>query len=88
MKVSEKVPTQKRCHLIMEEIPRIPKLELVFFWYRMYDDVADFIRSCELCQKQGDIKVCTKIELHIGVRTPDGIWFFKSVLCSGHCLHR
>ena len=30
----------------------------------MYDDVADFIRSCELCQKQGDIKISTKTELH------------------------
>ena len=64
IKVSEKVLTQKRCHLNMEEIRRIPKIGARFFWYRMYDVAADFIRSCELCQKQGDVKISTKTELH------------------------
>ena len=40
------------------------KIGARFLWYRMYDDVADFIRSCGLCQKQGDIKISTKTELH------------------------
>ena len=48
------------------------KIGARFFWYPMYDDVADFIRSCELCQKQGDIKISTKTELH-GVPIPSDV---------------
>ena len=40
------------------------KIKNRFFWNRIYDDVADFIKYCELCQKQADLKVNTKTELH------------------------
>ena len=34
------------------------------FWYSIYKDVADFIKSCERCQKQGDLTLKVKNELH------------------------
>ena len=35
-----------------------------FFWYSVYNDVADFVKSCDLCQKQGDLTSKIKNELH------------------------
>ena len=34
-----------------------------FLWYSMYNDVADFVKSCNLCQKQGDLTPTIKNEL-------------------------
>ena len=28
-----------------------------FFWYSIYGDVESYIKSCENCQKQGDLKL-------------------------------
>ena len=35
-----------------------------FFWYSIYKDVADFVKKCMTCQKQGSLTLKTKTELH------------------------
>ena len=35
-----------------------------FFWYSIYEDVESYIKLCENCQKQGDLKLKTNIKLH------------------------
>ena len=27
-----------------------------FFWYNISNDISDFVKKCEQCQKQGDLK--------------------------------
>ena len=34
-----------------------------FFWYSIYNDVENYIKACEICQKQGDLKLKTNSEL-------------------------
>ena len=35
-----------------------------FFWYTIFTDVENFIKSCKICQKQGDLKLKVNDELH------------------------
>ena len=35
-----------------------------FFWYSIYKVVASYIKSCENCQKQGDLKLKTNSKLY------------------------
>lgn len=35
-----------------------------FFWYSIYKDVVDYCKACGICQKQGDLKLKSKSELH------------------------
>ena len=32
-----------------------------FFWYSIYKDVVDFCRACDICQKQSDLKLKSKM---------------------------
>ena len=41
------------------------KISERFFWYSIYNDVKEYIRKCEQCQKQGDLKLKSNEELHI-----------------------
>ena len=40
------------------------KVSEPFFWYSIYGDVESYIKSCENCQKQGDLKLKINIKLH------------------------
>ena len=39
------------------------KISERFFWYSIYNDVESYIKACEICQKQGDLKLKTNSEL-------------------------
>ena len=39
------------------------KIRERFFWYGMYESVRDYIKGCIGCQKQGDLKPNSKLEL-------------------------
>ena len=32
------------------------KIAQRFFWYNISNDISDFVKKCEQCQKQGDLK--------------------------------
>ena len=40
------------------------KISECSFWYSIYKVVASYIKSCENCQKQGDLKLKTNSKLH------------------------
>lgn len=40
------------------------KISARFFWYSIYNDVAEFVKTCVPCQKQGSLTLNTKTELH------------------------
>ena len=40
------------------------KVSAPFFWYSIYNDVANFVKSCEVRQKQGNLPLKSKNELH------------------------
>ena len=40
------------------------KISEHFVWYSIYKDVKSYIRSCENCEKQGDLKLKTNSKLH------------------------
>ena len=39
------------------------KISERFFWFSIYNDVEYYIKACEICQKQGDLKLKTNSEL-------------------------
>ena len=39
------------------------KISERFFWYSIYNDVENYIKACEICQKQGDLKLKSNSEL-------------------------
>ena len=41
--------------LIEAKIQRMKNLQR-FFWYNISNDISDFVKKCEQCQKQGDLK--------------------------------
>ena len=40
------------------------KISERFFWYTIFTDVENFIKSCKICQKQVDLKLKVNDELH------------------------
>ena len=38
------------------KISTYEKIAQRFYWYNISDDISDFVKKCEQCQKQGDLK--------------------------------
>ena len=44
--------------------PIYEKVAARFFWYGIYNDVADYIQKCDRCQKQNSLPPNVKNEMH------------------------
>ena len=47
-------------------IPTYKKFAARFFWYEIYNDVADYIQKCDRCQRQSSFPPNLKTEMHSG----------------------
>ena len=45
--------------------PTYEKLAARFFWYGIYNDVTDYIKKCDRCQRQNSFPPKVKSEMHI-----------------------
>ena len=66
--------------------PTYGKIAERFFWYRIYNDVANYIQKCDRCQRQSSLSPNVKNEMHSVPVSPHVMKLFDLDLYSLHLI--